>query len=186
MCMLECETTVEGCAMAVMNMGEYAEMTGFNRETIKNRLVDVPYETGPRASRLYDSRAALPAIYQIGKLDKTVDLTQARANLAVKQASKIDMDMELKRGDFIVRSEAKDGIIAVFTAFRSKMLGLPTKSVPRLKTATSEAEKEQILLELVHDALKELKTPDVLLGGVPEPAGRVSAVTGPATKTNRK
>jgi len=163
--------------MPMMNLAQYAEMTGFNRETVKTRLVDVPYETGPRASRLYDSRKALPAIYKVDQLDKTVDLTQARAVLATKQSAKIDLDMELKRGDFVVRTEARDGIIAVFTAFRSKMLGLPTKAVPRLKTAANDVEQEQIIVELVHDALKELKTPDVLLGGVSQSVRGVPSST---------
>ena len=170
--------------MSHQSIAAIASLTGMSRELVARRLKGLPYEDGPRASKMYDTVVALPKLYVVDDA-KTIDLTQARAVLATKQSAKIDLDMELRRGDFVPRSEAKDGIIAMLTAFRSKMLGLPTKAVPRLKVAKNEIEQEQIILELTNDALKELKVPDILEGST-RPNLRVSGGSGAATKTNRK
>lgn len=171
--------------MSMMHVGQLAELTGLNRETVKKRVSDLKYEDGPRNSRLYDSREALPKIY-LPEDSKVIDLNQARANLATRQTEKIELDMELRRGDYVVRSEVRDAIIAMLTAFRAKMLGLPTKAVPQLKVAKDGVEQEQIILELVHDALKELRDLDILDPGGAGPTGGMSGGSGATAKANRK
>ena len=163
-----------------------SNLTGIGRETVSKKLRSLPYEEGARGAKLYNTVDALPKLY-ISDSPDTIDLTQARAVLATKQSAKIDLDMELRRGDYAIKADIRDGIIAVFTAFRSKMLGLPTKAVPQLVVAKNAVEQEQILLELVHDALKELKTPDVLNAGSDGPDLQpVRPRTRPPTKANRK
>lgn len=160
-------------------------MTGISRETVSKKLRGLPFEDGPRASKIYDTTVALPKLY-VSDSEDVIDLTQARAKLATKQTQKIDLDMELRRGDYVVRSDVKDAIVAMLIAFRAKMLGIPTKAVPQLKVAKDGTEQEQILLELIHDALKELRDLDILQPGGDKPVGGVPSRARTPAKTNGK
>ena len=104
-----------------------SNLTGIGRVTVAKKLRSLQYEEGPRGAKLYNTVEALPKLY-IVEDEKILDLTQARAVLATKQTEKIELDMELKRGDFIIRAQALSDMIKVFSAFRAKMLAIPTKA----------------------------------------------------------
>jgi len=171
--------------MSHESIAQLSNLTGIGRETVARKVRGLKYEDGPRGAKLYNTVEALPKLY-ISDNEQVIDLNQARAHLATRQTEKIELDMELRRGDYVVRSEVRDAIIAMLTAFRAKMLGLPTKAVPQLKVAKDGVEQEQIILELVHDALKELRDLDILDPGGSGPTGGVSGGSGATAKVNRK
>jgi hypothetical protein len=128
-------------------------LTGFNRETVKSRLEADPaleYEY-KRPSKLYDSRAALPRIY--GWKAEKLGVSQEKARLDRPRAEKVQLDLEVARGELISRDEALSTWAQHITEARARLLGLPAKCAPLVAGVADRREVKAILDSHVREAL---------------------------------
>lgn len=139
--------------MSEINIPEMIELTGLGRETISARLKGLDFKMGRRNAKMFDSREALPALYGT---DGATNLSQAKTVLAQKQAEKLDLDMDIKRGGVIHYQPMLEMMQRTFVAFRTKMLSIPTKAAPKVVDETDPVNVQILLEELVWEALEEI------------------------------
>jgi phage terminase Nu1 subunit (DNA packaging protein) len=95
-----------------------------------------------------------------GKDVMTIDAHQERARLLKAQADKTELEVKVMNRNLIYVEEVKSDWSAMAVAFRSRLLGLPTRGA-QIATGLKEFhEIEQALRELVHEALNELSLYD--------------------------
>ncbi len=70
--------------------------------------------------------------------------------------------MELRRGDYVPREEALDGVRHVFLAIRNKFLAVPSKAAARIDTCRDRIEVEAMIDDLVYEVLTECSSPKIL------------------------
>lgn len=172
--------------MSLESIAKLADLTGVSRETVSKKIRGIPFESGHRNSKMYDSTVVLPILYDIQV--ETVDLNQARAKLAEKQIEKIDFDMVMKSGSFIPYDLMLAHAQRVFVAFRTRMSSIATKIAPKVAHMTDPIDIEEIVEEYVNEALEELTDLEQFIGKF-KPAAVADTSGGKpkaARKANRK
>ena len=86
-----------------LSIADLEKITGITFKPLKKRLDDLEPVRIDGVKKLYDSKEALPLIYQI-KDQHTLDLTQERAKLAKVQTQKIELDIK-KQMETLVDAE---------------------------------------------------------------------------------
>ncbi len=137
-----------------------------DRRTITRALRDVPHDGKEGRYKAWHMTTALAAMAD-GPGD-TLDLTAERARFAAAQADDREMKNDLARGDQIKVGEFHMMMTTAFARVRAKLLALPSKMAP-LVAATTPAEAQAMLREVIHDALNELAATTV--AGVSEDEG---------------
>ena len=136
-----------------------SELTGLDRRTVKARLVDLDREE-QGTSYLYKSDEALALLYGATK-SAELDYQEERARLTHHQANKTELEEEVLRGTLVPSSAIESLLSNIFTAFRAKLLGLPTKAAPQLVIMADVIEAETLLRSFLYEALEELATYDI-------------------------
>ncbi len=83
---------------------ELSLMTGFNRLTVRRRLLtaNLAFEEGPRGAKLYQALEALPIIFGIGgEGDSKVSQAEAQRLLTIAKENQIALDIEIKKKERI-------------------------------------------------------------------------------------
>lgn len=145
----------------LINIDHIADLTGSTRRTILKRLQDLPRKAGTGRSILYESRDALPVMYGVGvpKTGKKT-LESERTRLASAQAEKTELEVDVIKGSLIPSSHVKLVVDTMVSAFRAKMLSLPSKAAHAVIPLADHAAAEEVLREYVHEALQELSDYD--------------------------
>ena len=136
-------------------MAKLSDLTGLSRSAISHKLRGVPFHSGERNSKLFESQDVLPMLYSLEERE-VVDLNMARARLAEKQVEKIDFDMTLKSGSFIPYETMLSHAQRVFVAFRTRICSIPTKLAPKIASMEDPIDVEEALEETLNEALDEL------------------------------
>lgn len=147
--------------MSLESISWYSEKTGFTRETVAKRLRDVPSQDGPKAAKLYETRQALPALYEAPQGGQQMDLARERALLAKSQRTKLDMEIEVLRGKLLPADKVESAWAGLAAAFRSRMLAIPSKCAPMTTGLGSITDVQQIIEAAIYDALTELSSGDL-------------------------
>ena len=95
-----------------------------------------------------------------GKDSGALDAHQERARLLKAQADKTELEVQTLNGQLIPSAEVEAGWSALVVAFRSRLLGLPTRGAHQVIGKTEFHEVENALRELVQEALTELSLYD--------------------------
>jgi hypothetical protein len=147
--------------MSLESISWYSEKTGFTRETCAKRLANVPFQDGPKAAKLYETREALPALFEVPQGGQQMDLARERALLAKSQRTKLDMEIEVLRGKLLPADKVESAWASLAAAFRARMLSLPSKCAPMAVGAAKVIDAERLIEDAVHDALNELSGGDL-------------------------
>jgi phage terminase Nu1 subunit (DNA packaging protein) len=94
--------------------------------------------------------------------DDDLDLTAERARLAKEQADKTEMENKRIRGESVPAAHAVTMLEKIITAFRSKVLSIPTKAAPLVHGCKNLAETRDQIEAALFDALNELANIDIL------------------------
>ena len=117
-----------------------------------------------------------------GKDVMTIDAHQERARLLKAQADKTELEVKMLNRTLIPVEEVKSDWSAMAVAFRTRLLGLPTRGAHSATGLKEFHEVEQALRELVHEALNELSLYDPEANSSTHTQG--SAAGGPAAVDN--
>lgn len=85
-----------------------------------------------------------------------LDLVKERARLAKAQADGHELRNAQARGDLLPRSQVVAAWQSIISRARSRLLALPSKAAPLAISASSVAEAQERLTEIVHECLAEL------------------------------
>ena len=84
------------------------------------------------------------------------DYEAERARLTHHQANKTELEAQVLKGKLIAAETVERVQGDMVSAFRAKMLSLPTKTAGKVQNLTSLAEIEEVLRLEVHESLTEL------------------------------
>ena len=149
----------------LINIDRIADLCGSTRRTVIKRLKDLPRQKGDGRSINYESTDALPIMFGMGKPSDKSTLEKQRTRLASAQAEKIELELEVIKGDLIPAEQVRSVVDSMVSAFRSRMLSLPIKAAPVVVTMADALEAEKILRDHVYEALNELSNYESKAGG---------------------
>lgn len=130
-----------------------AELTGYDRRTLRKKLARLPFEESGR-SHLYDTVTALATIY--AATGEGYDLTREKARLAHHQADIAEIDARERKGDVVKRDAVVAAWQAELVTVRAKLLSLPTRTAAVLATIDDPRKVEIELRRVCHEILDEL------------------------------
>lgn len=144
----------------LVSMSELCRLTGKGDTTIREKLKSLESTSGPKGSKLFDSKSALALIYQ-----DTDHLSVERAKLTRIQTEKAQLDLDILKGKYIPLEVVCSEVEREYTIIRTQYLALHSritlslvnKSDPREISEIIRAEVNEILTELTTDAAYQQK-----------------------------
>lgn len=145
--------------MMLVNIDTLTKLTGSSRRTILNKCHELEKVLGKGREHLFESKDALPLILNINKHDNKT-LESERTRLASAQAEKTELEVEVIKGNLIPAENVEEVVNNMVSAFRAKMMGLPTKAAHSVVQLADPAAAEIVLRDYVYEALTELSNYD--------------------------
>lgn len=144
-----------GMVAEPMSLSALATLSGRDRRTVAKKLANIAPVSKSGKIKLYNPPEALSAIFIGGEDGEKLDLSYQSARHKKAQADKTEMEVSVLRGTLIsgetVRAEWAD----LVSAFRAKLLAMPTYLSARLVGLTLR-QIEQEIKDAVYQALEEL------------------------------
>lgn len=144
------------------SLTQLEELTGVTFKTLKKRLKNVEPVRKVRNTLLYESRDAMPAIYQVDSPDAW-NLNKERAKLAAAQAKKAERDIKRAdieiaklRGQLVNIQEFEAEYSRILTAFKDKVLAIPAKVCKVVTKCNEEPQNYKTLTDACYETLSEL------------------------------
>jgi len=144
----------------LINIENMTDLTGSTRKTILRRVKDLIPQITKGRGHWYESKEALPLVFGLGNESKKGSLEVERTRLTSVQAEKIELEIKVIKGQLIPAEHVREVVDTMLSAFRSKMLSLPTKAAHAVLPLADQAEAEDVLREYVNEALQELSDYD--------------------------
>ena len=119
-----------------MSISQLARKHRKARETVRRRLVNVPFTAGPKGARLYDAELAATAIEAVDI--ERGDLLMERLKKTKAERELLEMELAKERNEYIHRERLSSLLQNIFVAIKMKILG----------SHLSEAEQDAILTDL--------------------------------------
>ncbi|WP_422460268.1 MULTISPECIES: hypothetical protein [unclassified Endozoicomonas] len=141
--------------MPLLSTNKLHELTGKTHRTIKARLETIEPVIEGR-SHLYESKTVLPLLYDADKTAGDYDLEQERARLAKEQADGKALDNARKRQEQLDVPTMVELVAGEYAFVRANLIAIPGKYSRRLALMDSPTEVQELLMEVVTEALKEL------------------------------
>lgn len=139
--------------MREITITEMSDLSGKDRKTIKEKLIEM--NIGPLRREgnafLYDSRAALRAIYMTKNSQASLKDRELKA-----KAEKIEIEVEAMKGNFIDVNEVLRTVRNEFTIVRQRLIGLPAKLAKPLSFIDDPAKIQETVMEGMNECLEEL------------------------------
>jgi hypothetical protein len=150
--------------MTMTSISEIALLTGFSRETITRRLVDIP-PVMAGAAKTYETKTVLPLLYEAAGGgsggNAQTNLMIERTALAKAQRIKIEIETDTMRQRLIPADVVETTWSGMTTAARARLLALPYRlAVDAIAADGVFARIESAAHELIREALEELHAYD--------------------------
>lgn len=143
-----------------LNVNALASLTGFNRKTIGERLnaSGLPHIEGPRNSKLYVIKDALPFIYQAsGKSEDLSKLDAEKLRLQTAKATLAEIELAEKQQELIPINEIISIVSDEYTTVRNIMSQIPSALATKLTVETDSRVIADLIDAEVQSALSNLK-----------------------------
>lgn len=146
--------------LSELSLAQLETITGCAFKTIKRRLGALPPVRTDGKTLYFNPHMALPMIYEVGadKERGVKPLDNERARLAKSQADRSEIEVARMRAELVPAVEIEKAWNDLATAFRAKILSLPTKLAPKLAGRNAIAEIQGVLCDALEEALAELST----------------------------
>ena len=145
-----------------VSINQLVTLTGKTSRTLKKILADVEPSSQEAGSILYIPSEVLPIIYDerrgCGNGGPSHDLNpiQEKARLDKLKADKVQIEIDVLKETLIPIERVEQSWSKLVSAFRSKILAMPSKLSPRVCAVKEIKEVEKILKAEVNEALTEL------------------------------
>ena len=146
--------------MTWFSISEYSRMTGRAIKTVRERLEELPHKM-QGASKCYESKDALPLIYQIegGATPAILDIQQ-RTRLNKARAEEVELRVKKLNGELVPTELVVEFYSERVAGARAKLLALPTRVANALPLAPTEKRTVQTLIDdEIFALLNELSEP---------------------------
>jgi phage terminase Nu1 subunit (DNA packaging protein) len=147
----------------VVSTKEIAEILGFSKRRIgqlekEGALVKIGHGK-------YDLKASVQRYIeyikaQAEKTDEELDLTKEKTLLTRANRQKVELELQIMRGELHRSEDVRRVMNNMLGAFRSRVLAIPSKTAPQLLAQTDLAIVQDIIKKEVYEALQELSEYD--------------------------
>jgi len=140
--------------LSQVTVNQLAQLTGERNDTIKRRLFSFPPITAVKQNgrMLFPSRSALDRV--LGQNSTLPSAARARRDKA--DAELKELELKVRMGELIPRSEPARGYMALATGFSARIQAIPIKIAREIAAETKPAVCEQILRRELHEALSDI------------------------------
>lgn len=107
----------------------------------------------PRQGTLKDYVAANDK--RLSSDNDQLDLTYERARVAKAQADKLELEMQVRRGELLEREVVEAALVDIAAKVKNKVVSIPTRAAP-LVVGRTTAEAEQAIRTITNETLREL------------------------------
>lgn len=144
--------------MTMVSISELVALSGVTNVTARKRCANVPNRMREGTTRTveYESIPALRAIFEVGG-EGGATLEEEKIKLTSAQAEKVELEVEVLKGNLVPADEIEDFLSRTFGAFKARCLSIPTKAAPSVIGVIEVLEIEEIIKEYIYEALAELK-----------------------------
>ncbi len=139
------------------SVSQIAEMTGFDRRTIKTRIQGLIIQKTHGKAEYYDMHEVLPRLYQSGQ-DKDINKKLLDEQLRYEQAraDKMILEVDERRGELIPVNDVASAVASEYTSVRARILSIPSRCAMDLSIESNPAKIKDRLNEEINEALSEL------------------------------
>ena len=135
--------------MTWLSINYLSEITGFDRRTVARRLTDLEQRKGEKNAHLYDSKQAMPALYQLDEDDKP-DAQKEGALLSRERRKKTRVERMVLEGGLVPAAEVirfcsdmnvtiRDGILAIPNTIKNKYPHIDFNVIEEIEYGVNEA-----------------------------------------------
>jgi phage terminase Nu1 subunit (DNA packaging protein) len=146
-----------------VSLNQLCTLTGKQSRTLKKLLADTPPIEGEGSALLYIPSDVLPIIYGVRQAPSDeptfaegLNPLQEKARLDKLKADKVEIEIAVMKGKLIPADRVEMSWSKLVSAFRSKILNMPSKISPRICAVKDIKEVEKILKAECNEALTEL------------------------------
>ena len=140
------------------SMSRLAVEFGYDRRTIAKRIGITPPVGKEGRSKLYLIKDVAPLLVDFPG-DDGLDYHGQRTRLTRLQADRLQFEMDVEQGRFVLASEVEERWGDEFYRVRNRLLILPPKLAPMLVGIKTPAEAAEIIKTEIYGALNELSQP---------------------------
>ncbi|MGZ0084569.1 hypothetical protein ACWNXI_03035 [Caldibacillus thermoamylovorans] len=147
----------------VVSTSEIAEIFGLSDRRIRQLEKE---EALVKISRgKYDLKASVQRYItfikeQAEKTEEELDLTKEKTLLTRANRQKVELELQIMRGELHRSEDVRRVMNDMLSAFRARVLAIPSKTAPRLLAQTDLAVVQDIIKKEVYEALQELSEYD--------------------------
>ena len=142
--------------MPMMSVNQLASLAGMARATVSKRLEPLASQPGPKGALLYDSKLALPLLYQIGDgTSDRLDPQQEKAKLDRERRLVVELERQAKEGKLLDRDEVAETWAEVCEIAKGRWLAYPSRMAPEVAGLADQRKIEDRLRDGVYEILQE-------------------------------
>ena len=141
--------------MTLLSITKLVEITGKTSRTVNKRLEKLESIPSERAGILYDSKIALPLIYELSGMSPQDE----KARLDRLRADKVELDIKIATGELVKLDEISDAWVRSGTNTKTKILNVPTKIAPLVIGCKTIPQVKEIVDKALHEALADFDGP---------------------------
>jgi len=141
----------------LLSMADLENVTGITFKPIKKRLEGLDPVKIQGVKKIYDTKEALPLIYQI-KDQSTLDLAQERAKLAKAQTQKIEIEVEKSLEKLVDVEAFMEEFQKSFISLKERLLLVGESSAQEIiGSKLKNTDEVSALIETkIHECLEEI------------------------------
>lgn len=142
-----------------LNMSQLAEVTGIDRRTVKDRLQGIDPHAIEGKAIVFDATAVLPILLGLEKVDQKATfnaIQKETLRLEKAKADKIELEVAKIRGEQVPIQDVAAIVEKEYSAVRSQLIAIPTKTCLELSTIDDPAIIKSKLQDAINECLIEL------------------------------
>lgn len=146
------------------NIAQLSQLLQMDRRTISEKLTmaSVPFESGPKNSKLYKLDDVLVELYKTGPVSGNSaplsDIEQEKLKLTTAKRERAEHDLAVVRRDVIPIGEVLETVSREYTFVRSQLRGLPSRMAKHVANQSDPETVFKMLSEAVDEVLTELQS----------------------------
>ncbi len=141
-----------------LSINQLSELTGKDRRTIKDRLVDLAPHSEDKRGCYYDTHEALPRLFEHSKTAGGLERKLLQEKLKFDQArtEKIEIEVGEMKRRLVPIEDIGEAVEKEYTSVRTRLRAIPSKLAKPLSMVTDPNQVQIQLQDAVDECLTEL------------------------------
>jgi phage terminase Nu1 subunit (DNA packaging protein) len=146
-------------SLRYISTSQLADLSGYDRRTVSDRLVELKPYKKEKNLVLYDARLALPLIFAAGKYkgkDIEKDMKEQELRYETLRADKVELELNIAKGEYVNIEDVASVVEKEYTYVRATLLSIPSRRAKALALEMDPMVIQDLLVEDIAEALNHL------------------------------